>query len=103
MAPGPDSDLEQGDLQGGDLEILGRIRTASNATFLARIGEVEVVYKPISGEKPLWDFPDGDLAHREVAARLVSEALGWDVVPETWLRDGPLGAGMVQRWQDVDP
>ncbi|WP_066043188.1 SCO1664 family protein [Herbiconiux solani] len=103
MAAGPDSDLEQGDLQRGDLEILGRIRTASNATFLARIGEVEVVYKPISGEKPLWDFPDGDLAHREVAARLVSEALGWDVVPETWLRDGPLGAGMVQRWQDVDP
>nr|WP_199906991.1 SCO1664 family protein [Aeromicrobium chenweiae] len=76
---------------------------ASNATFVGRIGEVAVAYKPISGERPLWDFPDGCLAHREVAAYLVSEVLGWDVVPRTWLRDGPLGPGMVQLWQDVDP
>ncbi|WP_047234494.1 SCO1664 family protein [Cellulosimicrobium funkei] len=78
------------------------MRAASNATFLARIGEVPVVYKPVAGEKPLWDFPDGTLAGREVAAYLVSEALGWGIVPRTWLRDGPLGPGMVQLWQDVD-
>lgn len=84
------------------LEVVGRIRAASNATFLARIGEVPVVYKPVAGEKPLWDFPDGTLAGREVAAYLVSEALGWGIVPRTWLRDGPLGPGMVQLWQDVD-
>lgn len=86
----------------GDLELVARITVASNATFFARIGETDVVYKPISGEKPLWDFPDGDLAGREVAAFLVSEAFGWNVVPTTWLRDGPLGAGMVQLWQEVD-
>ncbi|PZE28680.1 MULTISPECIES: SCO1664 family protein [unclassified Curtobacterium] len=91
------------DLLTADLEISGRITTASNATFLGTIGDTTVVYKPVSGERPLWDFPDGDLAHREVAAYLVSEAFGWDVVPRTWLRDGPLGAGMVQLWQDVDP
>ncbi len=77
--------------------------TASNATFLGHIDDVTLVYKPIAGEQPLWDFPDGDLAHREVAAYLVSEALGWDVVPPTWLRDGPMGPGMMQLWQDVDP
>jgi uncharacterized repeat protein (TIGR03843 family) len=91
------------DLLGGELELTGRIMQASNATFVGRIGDVEVVYKPINGEKPLWDFPDGCLAHREVAAHLVSEVLGWDVVPRTWLRDGPLGDGMVQLWKTVDP
>ncbi|MBD8058863.1 SCO1664 family protein [Cellulomonas sp. JH27-2] len=85
-----------------DLEIVGRIRIASNETYLARIGHVEVVYKPVLGEKPLWDFPDGSLANREVAAYAVSEATGWGIVPRTWLRDGPLGPGMVQLWQDVD-
>lgn len=94
----PDEDLAE-----GELEITGRITTASNATFLARIGSIAVVYKPIAGERPLWDFPDGDLAGREVAACLVSAAFGWNIVPRTWLRDGPLGAGMVQLWQDVDP
>ncbi|MCS5736234.1 SCO1664 family protein [Herbiconiux daphne] len=91
-----------GELQHAELELTGRIAAASNATFLAHIGETAVVYKPIAGEKPLWDFPDGDLAHREVAAYLVSEAFGWNVVPRTWLRDGPLGPGMVQLWQDSD-
>jgi uncharacterized repeat protein (TIGR03843 family) len=85
------------------LEITGRITTASNATFLATIGETVVVYKPSAGEKPLWDFPDGDLSHREVAAYLVSEAFGWNVVPRTWLREGPLGVGMVQLFQEQDP
>jgi uncharacterized repeat protein (TIGR03843 family) len=91
------------DLLGGELELTGRIRTASNATFLGSINGVIVVYKPISGEKPLWDFPDGNLASREVAAFLVSEALGWNIVPRTWLRDGPMGPGMVQLWKDSDP
>ncbi len=62
-----------------------------------------VVYKPIAFERPLWDFPDGTLAHREVAAYLVSEATGWAIVPPTILRDGPAGPGMVQLWLDEDP
>lgn len=86
----------------GPLEVVGRITVASNATFLARIGGTRVVYKPVAGEKPLWDFPDGTLARREVAAYLVSEATGWGVVPHTWLRDGPYGPGMVQQWQEPD-
>ncbi|MCM6761453.1 SCO1664 family protein [Rathayibacter sp. ZW T2_19] len=96
-------EFDDGRLMSGVLELTGRITTASNATFLARIGGTSVVYKPVSGEKPLWDFPDGDLAGREAAAYLASEALGWNVVPRTWLRDGPLGPGMVQLWQDIDP
>lgn len=91
------------DLMTGELMLTGRIRTASNATFLGSIGDVVVVYKPIAGESPLWDFPDATLAHREVAAYLVSEALGWGVVPRTWLRNGPAGEGMVQLWQEQDP
>nr|WP_237728013.1 SCO1664 family protein [Cellulomonas sp. APG4] len=87
----------------GELELVGRLTAASNATFLARIGEVTVVYKPVLGERPLWDFPDGTLARREVATYAVSQALGWDVVPHTCLRDGPHGPGMVQRWQEPDP
>jgi uncharacterized repeat protein (TIGR03843 family) len=97
-APPPDADLV-----GGELELAGRITTASNGTFLGGIGDTMVVYKPLAGERPLWDFPDGDLASREVAAYLVSEAFGWNVVPRTWLRDGPMGIGMVQMWQDIDP
>ncbi len=87
----------------GDIELDGRIMSASNATFVGRIGDVQIVYKPIAGEQPLWDFPDGDLASREAAAYLVSEAFGWDLVPRTWLREGPMGPGMVQLWQEVDP
>ena len=91
------------DLVTADLTLTGRITTASNATFLGSISDVEVVYKPIAGESPLWDFPHGTLAHREVAAYLVSQVSGWDIVPRTWLRDGPFGDGMVQLWQDQDP
>jgi uncharacterized repeat protein (TIGR03843 family) len=91
------------DLVAAELTLTGRITTASNATFLGSIGSTAVVYKPIAGESPLWDFPDGTLAHREVAAYLVSEAFGWNVVPRTWLRDGPFGEGMVQLWQETDP
>lgn len=88
----------------GDLTVLGRIRSASNATFLceATLGEqvVHCVYKPVRGEAPLWDFPDGTLAGRERGCYLVSAALGWNLVPYTIIRDGPAGPGMVQRWVD---
>lgn len=90
-------------LMAAELTLTGRITTASNATFLGRIGEVEVVYKPMAGERPLWDFPSGFLAYREVAAYLVSQALDWNIVPPTWLRDGPHGEGMVQLWQEPEP
>jgi uncharacterized repeat protein (TIGR03843 family) len=90
------------DLLAGELELVGRITVASNATFLATIDDVSVVYKPVAGERPLWDFPEGTLARREAAAYLVSDAFGWDVVPVTVLRDGPLGPGMVQLWQEPD-
>lgn len=85
------------------LELRGRIMPASNATFLAELDGREVVYKPVAGERPLWDFPDGTLAGREVAAYLLSEALGWHVVPRTWWGEGPHGPGMLQEWQTVDP
>ena len=86
----------------GELELHGRIMPASNATFLGEVDGTKVVYKPIAGERPLWDFPDGTLAFREVAAYLVSEATGWDVVPPTYLREGPHGLGMVQFWREPD-
>ena len=86
------------------LTVIGRIRSASNATFLceAHLGERQAhcVYKPIAGEAPLWDFPDGTLAGRELAAYLVSDALGWNIVPYTIIRDGPAGRGMLQLWVD---
>lgn len=91
----------------GDLVIEGRILPASNATFYGAVtstlGSVACVYKPVAGERPLWDFPDATLAGREVAAYVVSEALGWDVVPPTLLRGGPAGQGMVQSWREPDP
>lgn len=90
------------DLHAGELVLHGRILPASNATFLADIGESRVVYKPVRGERPLWDFPDGTLANRERAAYLVSQSTGWNVVPQTVLREGPHGPGMVQRWCDSD-
>ncbi|WP_104134656.1 MULTISPECIES: SCO1664 family protein [unclassified Cryobacterium] len=90
------------DLVNGELKLTGRITTASNATFLGSIDGTVVVYKPVAGEHSLWDFPDGNLASREVAAYLVSQVFGWNVVPRTWLRDGPMGEGMVQLWQESD-
>jgi uncharacterized repeat protein (TIGR03843 family) len=96
-------ELSDDQLSDAELELTGRLTTASNATFLGSIGGVPVVYKPIDGEQPLWDFPDGNLAGREAAAYLVSESFGWNIVPRTWLRDGPFGRGMVQLWQDLDP
>lgn len=92
--------VSRDNLPQGDLELEGRLVVASNATFLGTVDGTTVVYKPVIGEKPLWDFPDRTLAHREVSASLLSDALGWDVVPTTWLRDGPFGTGMVQLWCD---
>jgi len=66
-------------------------------------GDLLAVWKPTKGERPLFDFPVGTLTRREVATHLVSEALGWGIVPPTLLRDGPFGEGMVQLWIDVDP
>jgi hypothetical protein len=94
-------------LQHGEISIEGRLVQASNATLYCGIAfdgiQANCVYKPISGERPLWDFPDGTLAGREISAHLVSEATGWRVVPPTVLRDGPFGPGMVQLWMDADP
>ena len=105
--PQPGSAEERELLEGGDLELLGRMPWSSNATFLARLehGGVEslAIYKPRKGERPLWDFPRGTLCEREVAAHLVSEALGWGIVPLTILRDGPAGVGAVQRFVKHDP
>lgn len=91
----------------GDLELLGQLVDASNASLLCQLndgsGEIRVIYKPRAGERPLWDFPEGTLSQREVAARVVSEALGWQIVPPTVWRDGPFGPGMVQYWVETDP
>lgn len=90
----------------GRIEITGRLVDASNATLFGTVSadgvEAQCVYKPVRGERPLWDFPDGTLAGREVGAFLVSEAAGFHVVPPTLLRDGPFGPGMVQVWVDTD-
>ncbi|MGR6964225.1 SCO1664 family protein [Geodermatophilus sp. URMC 61] len=91
----------------GEIDLEGRMLDASNVTLVGyvRNGELEAecVYKPVAGERPLWDFPDGTLAGREVSAALISDATGWRIVPPTVLRDGPFGPGMVQLWVDGDP
>jgi uncharacterized repeat protein (TIGR03843 family) len=88
------------------LTIEGRLVDASNATLYCSVScdgvDAACVYKPVSGERPLWDFPDGTLAEREVAAYEVSVATDWLIVPPTLYRDGPLGPGMVQLWIDLD-
>lgn len=97
-----DADL----LRSGEIRLVGRLVEASNATLFVAVatdaGEVEAVYKPTAGEAPLWDFPDGTLAFREVAAYQVAQLLEWDLVPTTVLRDGPFGPGMVQEWITID-
>jgi uncharacterized repeat protein (TIGR03843 family) len=88
------------------MRVVGRLIDASNATLLAEIEfdnqTQKVIYKPVAGEKPLWDFQDGNLAHREYCAFLLSNRAGFDLVPNTVLRDGPFGFGMVQEWIDTD-
>jgi len=94
-------------LGSGAMEILGLLPRASNYTFLARVtgegGDSLAVYKPRGGEAPLWDFPDGTLGQREVAAHLVAGELGWPWVPPTIYREGPEGPGSVQLFVDFDP
>ncbi|MFJ2830987.1 SCO1664 family protein [Streptomyces sp. NPDC087263] len=91
----------------GELKVRGRIREASNAVLYCSVSyegrDAFCVYKPVAGERPLWDFPDGNLAQREVAAYEVSEATGWGLVPTTVLRDGPYGEGMCQLWIEAAP
>ncbi len=85
------------------VEIVGQFVAASNATLLGRLADdVLVVYKPAAGERPLWDFPSETLAAREVITYQVSEAMGFGVVPETAMGDGPFGPGAVQRFIDID-
>ena len=74
---------------------------ASNATLLVKDSNAQYIYKPVSGERPLWDFPDGTLANRERAAYLTSELLGWNLVPRTELIEGPFGLGSVQDWVEA--
>ncbi len=93
-------------LRHGEIRVTGRLVDASNATLYACAfkNEVEIpcIYKPVAGERPLWDFASGTLADREYAAYLISEASGLGVVPLTILREGPFGKGMVQLWIDID-
>nr|WP_246497277.1 SCO1664 family protein [Sphaerisporangium rubeum] len=94
-------------LREGTLEVAGRLVEATNMTLYCNVRldglAAECVYKPVRGERPLWDFPDGTLAAREVAAFEVSAATGWHIVPPSVYRDGPLGPGMCQLWIDTDP
>ncbi|MDQ0747315.1 putative repeat protein (TIGR03843 family) [Streptomyces africanus] len=104
VTPPPDAaDL----LARGELTVRGRIREASNAALYCTVSydgqDAACIYKPVAGERPLWDFPDGTLAQREVAAYEVSEATGWSLVPPTVLRDGPYGEGMCQLWVEAAP
>ena len=92
----------------GEISLQGQFMLGSNYTFLVNVShdgqEVPAVYKPSKGEQPLWDFPENSLAWREVAAYLVSEALGWNFVPYTTLRDeGPFGPGSLQQYIDYNP
>jgi uncharacterized repeat protein (TIGR03843 family) len=93
-------------LEQGDIELHGLLPWSSNYTFLVQVSDEELkalaVYKPSRGERPLWDFPEGTLALREMAAYVVSQALNWGLVPPTVLRQGPHGPGMVQLYVDVD-
>jgi uncharacterized repeat protein (TIGR03843 family) len=94
-------------LRSGEVRLIGLLPRASNYTFLAEVSTgaatLPVVYKPREGEMPLWDFPEGTLCQREVAAYLLAESLGWPNVPPTVLRDGPHGEGSVQLFVDAEP
>ena len=107
LRPPSDDDETLQLLRDGEIDLEGRLLDASNVTLVGAIRTdtlaAECVYKPVAGERPLWDFPDGTLAGREISAYLVSEATGWSIVPHTVLRDGPFGTGMVQLWMDGDP
>jgi hypothetical protein len=121
LGPQADGDVPRL-LREGELEVIGRLIGSSNNAMVVRVwppssgeaptparggpiedGDLLAVLKPTAGERPLFDFPIGTLTRREVAAWLVSEAMGWGIVPPTVLRDGPYGEGMVQQWIDADP
>lgn len=100
--------LNREGLLSGELIVEGRLVDASNATLFGKVftsdqSSFSVVYKPIAGERALWDFSDGNLASREVASHLISEAGQFNCVPLTVMRDGPFGMGAVQQWIDLDP
>lgn len=105
MATDARTDFEE-ILRRGEMKVTGRLVDASNATMLAKVSHgdstVTCIYKPIAGERPLWDFSDGTLAFREYAAYVLSATCGFNVVPLTVLRDGPFGEGAVQLWVDID-
>ena len=93
-------------LEKAELVVTGRLIDASNASLYARAtfegSEIACIYKPVAGERPLWDFQSGNLAKREYATFLLSHKLSLDVVPPTLLREGPYGIGMVQAWIEID-
>jgi len=93
-------------IKSANLIVIGRLVDASNATLQATLENTDpvmkVIYKPVLGEKPLWDFADGNLANREYAAYLLSELANFNLVPTTVLREGPFGSGMVQEWIEID-
>jgi uncharacterized repeat protein (TIGR03843 family) len=93
-------------IKSANLIVIGRLIDASNATLQATLENTDpvmkVIYKPVLGEKPLWDFADGNLANREYAAYLLSELGDFNLVPTTVLREGPFGFGMVQEWIEID-
>lgn len=94
-------------LSRGNIELVGQILASSNVIFLTRIEDEGLqalaIYKPHRGERPLWDFPQGTLHLREIAAHVVSQVLGWPLIPPTVLRDGPYGPGALQLYIDADP
>lgn len=103
----PASEATRRLLARGTLTVHGQITQASNAVLFGTVehegAALACVYKPVAGERPLWDFPDGNLAQREVAAYEVSRATGWNLIPATVLRDGPYGTGMCQAWVGEPP
>jgi len=84
-------------------QIVGQMLNASNSTLVAELDGMRYIYKPRSGERPLWDFPDHTLHLRERAAFVLSEMLGWNVVPETTIQEGPNGVGSFQKWIEAEP
>jgi uncharacterized repeat protein (TIGR03843 family) len=93
-------------LSQGQVELVGQIMSSSNVIFLARVDDGNLqslaIYKPRRGERPLWDFAHGTLCLREVAAYVLSQMLGWPLIPPTVLRDGPYGPGALQLFIDAD-
>lgn len=86
-----------------NFKVIGQMVNASNSTLVVESDGKRFIYKPRSGERPLWDFPDNTLHLRERAAFVVSEMLGWDIVPETIIKEGPYGIGSFQTWIDAEP